>query len=90
VICTDYLQFYDLANADVRAPSPGNDSEFREKSSGDGAGVKWRVRARAQVLDYIVGDETGWEREPIGATGARRRTFGVQAFRVLAADEYVA
>jgi hypothetical protein len=43
-----------------------------------------------KVLDYIMGNETVWEREPIGATGARRRTFGVQAFRVLAADGYFA
>ncbi len=53
---------------------------------------QWRIlRALSpRCLDYIDGDQTSWENEPLERLAARRRACGLSAHRILAADGHAA
>ena len=69
----------------------GQVTSFQEKPQGDGGMINGGFFVLdPAVLDYIEGDDTLWEQEPLRELAARRRADGLRAPRLLAADGHAA
>ena len=79
-----------LRRARPRRPTRG-DRGFQEKPQGDGGWINGGFFVlEPEVIDYIEGDETVWEREPLERLAARRPARRLPPRRLLAADGHAA